>query len=180
MVDADPGTIYLLETAKDRLGRSSPGYRIEDVDTFLDGILAALGRDAPPAPADVRAVTFPLTSEWHTGYTPREVDRLIGELAQLVREPGASAGLPPGVHELVDRIRGCRFGTTRRRGYDEEQVDDFLDRVMNGLVQGERGTLQQLAGEARFKTVQLRPGYVMADVDNFLTSVERELADLPW
>ena len=51
---------------------------------------------------------------------------------------------------------------------------------MDALVQGERGTLQQLAGEARFKTVKLRPGYVMPEVDNFLTSVERELADLLW
>jgi hypothetical protein len=51
---------------------------------------------------------------------------------------------------------------------------------MNGLVRGERGTLQQLAGEARFKTVKLRPGYAMADADGFVASVERELTDLPW
>jgi DivIVA domain-containing protein len=179
-VDADPGTVYLLETAKDRLGKDSPGYRFEDVDSFLDGVLAALRDGEPPAPAEVRSVTFPLTSEWRTGYTPRDVDRLIGELAQLVGGPGSSADVPPAVRELVDRIRSCQFGTTRRGGYDEKEVDDFLDRIMNGLVRGERGTLQQLAGEARFRTVKLRPGYVMADVDGFVASVERELADLPW
>lgn len=146
-MDADPGTIYLLETAKDRLGSDSPGYRIEDVDSFLEGVLAALRRGQPPPPAEVRAVTFSLTSEWRTGYTPRDVDRLIGELAQLVGGPGSSADVPPAVRELVDRIRSCRFGTTRWGGYDEEEVDEFLDRIMNGLVRGEHGTLQQLAAK---------------------------------
>ncbi len=49
---------------------------------------------------------------------------------------------------------------------------------MDNLIQGERGTLQQLAGEARFTTVRLRPGYRMADVDSLLASVEHALADL--
>jgi DivIVA domain-containing protein len=179
-VDVDPGTIYLLETAKGRLGKDSPGYRSADVDSFLDGVLAAIRDGQPPTPAVVRAVTFPLTSEWRTGYAPRDVDRLIGELAQLVRGPGSNADVPPTVRELVDRIRNCKFGTTRRSGYDEEEVDEFLDRIVNGLVRGERGTLLQLAGEARFKTAKLRPGYAMADVDSLLASVERELADLTW
>lgn len=42
---------------------------------------------------------------------------------------------------------------------------------MRNLIRGERGTLQRLAGEARFTTVKLRPGYVMADVDSLLTAV---------
>jgi hypothetical protein len=37
-----------------------------------------------------------------------------------------------------------------------------------------------LAGEPRFTTVKIRPGYVMADVDSLLASVQRALADLPW
>lgn len=40
--------------------------------------------------------------------------------------------------------------------------------------------MQQLAGEARFTTVRLRPGYVMADVADLLGSVEHALADLAW
>ncbi|MGD0704513.1 MAG: DivIVA domain-containing protein [Trebonia sp.] len=179
-MDDDPGTIYLLETAKDRLARDSPGYRIQDVDSYLDGVLAAVRNGQPPASADVRAVTFPLTSEWSTGYTPRDVDRLLGELAQLVRGRVSSTDLPPAVRELVDQIRNCQFGTTRRGGYDEKEVDDYLDRIMDGLVRGERGTLTQLAGKAEFTAVRLRPGYVRADVDRLLASVERGLADLAW
>ena len=178
-MDADPDAVYLLETAKDRLARGFPGYRIADVDSFLDGVLAALRGGEPPSPADVRAVTFPLT-RWRTGYAPRDVDRLIGELAQLVRRPGTDADVPVGVRKLVDRIRISRFGTTRRGGYDEEEVDEFLDRIIHNLMRGERGTLQRLAGEARFTMVRLRPGYRMADVDGLLASVEHALADLAW
>lgn len=177
-MDAD-GAIYLLETAKDRLARDLPGYRIPDVDSFLDGVLAALRGGEPPSPADVRAITFPLT-KWRTGYAPRDVDRLIGELAQLVRRPGSDAEVPLGVRKLVDQIKTSRFGTTHRRGYDEEEVDKFLDRIMDSLNRGERGTLRQLAGEAQFTTTRLRPGYLMADVDSLLASVERALADLFW
>jgi DivIVA domain-containing protein len=176
-VDADPGTVYLLATAKGQLARDIPGYRIQDVDSFVDGVLAALRSGEPPSPADVRAVTFPLT-KWRTGYAPRDVDRLIGELAQLVRGPGPDADVPLAVRELVDRIGNSRFGTTHRGGYDEEEVDEFLDRMMRNLIRGERGTLQRLAGEARFTTVKLRPGYVMADVDSLLASVEHALAGL--
>jgi DivIVA domain-containing protein len=176
-VDADPDPVYLLETAKDRLARDLPGYRIADVDSFLDGVLAALRRGEPPSPADVRAVTFPRT-RWRIGYAPPDVDRLIGELAQLLRRPETDADVPPGVRKLADRIRISRFGTTHRGGYDQKEVDEFLDKITGNLTRGERGTLQQLAGEARFTTVRLRPGYRMTDVDSLLASVEHALADL--
>ena len=140
---------------------------------------AELRGGTPPSPAAVRAVTFPLT-KWRTGYAPRDVDRLVGELAQLVQRPGSDVDVPLAVRELVDRIRNSRFGTTRRGGYEEEEVDEFLDRIMRSLIRGERGTMRQLAGEAQFTTVRLRPAYVMADVDDLLGSVERALSDLAW
>jgi DivIVA domain-containing protein len=177
LVDADPGAVYLLETAKDRLAKDFPGYRVADVDSFLDGVLAGLRVGEPPSCAVVRAVTFPLT-KWRPGYAQRDVDRLLGELAQLVRRAGSDTDVPLDVRELIDRIRTSTFGTTRRSGYDEEEVDKFLDRIMDNLIRGERGTLRQLAGEARFTTARLRPGYVTADVDSLLASLDRALADL--
>ncbi len=178
-MDADPGTVHFLETAKGRLARDLPGYRISDVDSFLDGVLAALRGGEPPSPSNVRAVTFPLT-RWRSGYAQRDVDRLVGELAQLVRRPGSDADVPLAVRQLVDRIGNSRFATTRWGGYDEEEVDRFLDRVIHSLMLGERGTLEQLAGEARFATSRIRPGYVMTDVDSLLASVEQALAHLAW
>jgi DivIVA domain-containing protein len=73
---------------------------------------------------------------------------LVGKLAQLVHRSGTDADVPLGVRKLVDRIRSSRFGTTHRGGYDENEVDEFVDRIMDNLIRGERGTLQQLAGEA--------------------------------
>jgi DivIVA domain-containing protein len=178
-VDADPAAVYLLETAKARLGRDFPGYRTSDVDAFLDGVLAALRSGQPPSPAVVRAATFPLTT-WRPGYAQRDVDRLIGELAQLVRGTGPDKDDSVGARELVGRIKSAKFRTTRRGGYDEEEVDKYLDRIMDGLSQGERGTPRQLAGEPRFTTTRLRPGYVIADVDSLLASVEQAIAGLSW
>ena len=86
-MDSDPDAVYFLETAKERLAKGTPGYRISDVDSFLDAVLAAVRDGEPPSRADLRTVTFPLTQR-RTGYVPRDVDRLIGELAQLVRRPG--------------------------------------------------------------------------------------------
>jgi DivIVA domain-containing protein len=176
-MDADPGAVYLLETAKDRLAKDVPGYRMADVDSFLDRVLAALRSGGPPSPAEIRAVAFPVT-KWRPGYAPRDVDRLIGELAGLLQGPGSGEAVPLGVRGIVDSIRSSRFGTTHRGGYDEEEVDRFLDRIVDNLTRGERGTLRQLAGEARFTTVKLRPGYRVADVDSLLASVEQALADL--
>jgi DivIVA domain-containing protein len=178
-VDADPGTVHLLETAKSRLALGFPGYRISDVDSFLDGVLVALRGGEPPSPADVRAVTFPLT-KWRSGYAQRDVDRLIGELAQLVRRPGPDGDDPLAVRNVIGLIRDSTFGTTHRGGYHQLEVDEFLDRITDKLTRGEHGTLQQLAGEARFTTVKVRPAYVMADVDSLLASVERALTDLAW
>ncbi len=178
-MDGDSGTAYLLETAKDWLARDTPGYRISDVDSFLGNVLAELRSGAPLSPADVRAVTFPLTTV-HTGYAPRDVDRLVGELAQLLQSPGSGPDVPLAVRVLIDRIRHARFDTTRRGGYEEEEVDEFLDRIMRNLIRGERGTMQQLAGEPLFTRVRLRPAYVVADVDDLLGSVARTLADLAW
>lgn len=178
-MDADPGAVYLLETAKDRLAKDVPGYRMADVDSFIDRVLAALRGGSPPSPAEVRAAAFPVT-KLRPGYAPRDVDRLIGELAGLLQGPGSDAEVPLDVRGIVDSIRSSRFGTTRRGGYDEEEVDQFLDRIVDNLTQGERGTLRQLAGEAQFTLVKLRPGYRVEDVDSLLASVEQALADLAW
>jgi DivIVA domain-containing protein len=178
-VDADAAAVDFVATAKQRLGKDLPGYRISDVDSFLESVLAALRGGRPPSPAVVRAVTFPLTT-WRMGYARRDVDRLIGELAQLVQGTGPACDVPAGASELIDRIRNVKFRTTHRGGYDEEEVDQYLDRITDGLSRGERGTVRQLAGEPRFTATRLRPGYVIADVDSLLASVDQALAELFW
>jgi DivIVA domain-containing protein len=75
--------------------------------------------------------------------------------------------------DLIDRIQNAKFRTTRLSpGYDEEEVDAFLDRLVGIL----RGSDLPDYGEVRnveFATTRRRPGYAMKDVDRFL----REIAE---
>jgi DivIVA domain-containing protein len=57
-------------------------------------------------------------------------------------------------------------------GYGEDEIDAFLDRVVATL----RGTTDypvtaQEVRDAKFSTVLLRPGYLIADVDSFLAGI---------
>lgn len=69
---------------------------------------------------------------------------------------------------IIDRIRNAMFRTTRLgTGYDEEQVDTFLDRAIETLRSGYSPNVRG----ARFTTTRLRPGYVRADVDGLLQEI---------
>lgn len=56
--------------------------------------------------------------------------------------------------------------------YDEEDVDDFLDKVVATLGRGEPLTPGEVRG-AQFRTTRLLPGYVQQDVDDLLEQIER-------
>lgn len=72
---------------------------------------------------------------------------------------------------LIERITKVTFGTTRLSpGYDEGEVDIFLDRLVAVLSEGgqpDHGELRNV----RFTTRWLRPGYDVEDVDGFLREV---------
>jgi DivIVA domain-containing protein len=75
---------------------------------------------------------------------------------------------------LIDRIKNVRFSTTRlASGYEEREVDDFLDQLVATISSG--GRLDAAAvSEARFHTTRLRPGYTKQDVDAFLDELIRD------
>ena len=63
-----------------------------------------------------------------------------------------------------------------KRGYNEDEVDAFLDRIVATL----RGTTQypvtaKDVREVQFSTVMFKPGYLIADVDAFLESIAEVL-----
>jgi DivIVA domain-containing protein len=79
-------------------------------------------------------------------------------------------------------IREQQFATTRlTTGYNEQEVDDFLDRAeftLDVLLQGrpERATLTAAEVErVQFATTRARPGYDPAQVDRFLDVLAEEL-----
>ncbi|MFI7053812.1 DivIVA domain-containing protein [Streptosporangium canum] len=88
-------------------------------------------------------------------------------------EYAASEETLAAFEEHAARVERAAFRAGRLgMGYNEDQVDAFLDRVVATL----RGTTDQpvTPGDvraARFATVILKPGYAVSDVDEFLTDL---------
>ncbi|MBB4705517.1 DivIVA domain-containing protein [Sphaerisporangium siamense] len=169
------------------------GYNELAVDYALDAFLVAVETLAARAPAPAampwppigtappRAVPAPHGFP-HAGtfgaaaVSPAEEDAptLPGMPAQRMPPPEAVPEEPATWLEAqaarVERVlfRAGRLGA----GYDEDQVDVFLDRVVATL----RGTTDRpLTGDqvraAAFDTVMFRPGYAVVEVDAFLAEV---------
>ncbi|WP_421735942.1 DivIVA domain-containing protein [Cellulomonas sp.] len=76
-----------------------------------------------------------------------------------------------------------KFAATKfREGYDQDEVDDFLDRVADTLKEREgagratKPVTAQLIDGIRFQTTKWREGYDQQEVDAFLDRVRAELA----
>jgi len=92
--------------------------------------------------------------------------------------PGPGPAIAPDARTagLIERIKNVKFGTVRLApGYDEEEVDTFLDKLVAALSQDGQLNRSELR-DIRFSTTRLRPGYAMPDVDTFL----EEVAQATW
>jgi DivIVA domain-containing protein len=162
------------------------GYDPVDVDALIERIESTLGRGShalEPVTADeVRRATFRAR---RGGYQETAVDfaleAFVVALETQARRPVRLAMAEPTGDLLreewfesqatrVERVafRPGRMGT----GYNEDEVDAFLDRIVATL----RGTTAypvtaQQVREAKFSTVLFRPGYLIADVDSFLAGI---------
>jgi DivIVA domain-containing protein len=165
-----------LGNVKVQLPRRGPGYRVGDVDAFLDQIVEALRRGEQPDPGQVRLARF-RTTHRRPGYDRQSVAALLDELHHRLRGPTLPGDLPGATPSsaatgLMERIRSAKFGVTRLApGYDEEDVDTFLDKVVATLGRGEPLTPAEV--RAQFHTTRIRPGYLQHDVDDLLVQIER-------
>ena len=83
-----------------------------------------------------------------------------------------------GYADLIERVKNAQFRTTRLSpGYDEEEVDNLLDRVVAVLRESELPDPEELR-TVQFTTRRLRPGYVMQDVDGLLREIAEAAAAL--
>jgi DivIVA domain-containing protein len=82
----------------------------------------------------------------------------------------------PDAETLIHRISNAQFSTTRLRpGYDEEEVDKFLDKLIADL--SDCGRLDPArVRDVKFTQTRLRPGYTEEDVDAFLDEVTAQAA----
>jgi DivIVA domain-containing protein len=80
---------------------------------------------------------------------------------------------PAAAQEMAEMVRKAMFRTTRlQSGYEEEQVDNFLDEIAETLAGG-RPLDPALVRAAVFTTTRVRPGYAQEDVDTLLDKVAR-------
>ncbi|HEX4093127.1 MAG TPA: DivIVA domain-containing protein [Trebonia sp.] len=77
----------------------------------------------------------------------------------------------PGYLDLIERVRNAKFRTTRLPpGYDDAEVDNFLDRIVGILSESGLPDPDELRS-AQFTTRRLRPGYLKQDVDGLLAEI---------
>ncbi|MEV5408452.1 DivIVA domain-containing protein [Thermopolyspora sp. NPDC052614] len=106
-------------------------------------------------------------------------------------EPGAGDETADGAHaavadapaetwfeEQAARVERARFRSGRLgMGYNEDEVDAFLDRVVATLRGATDAPLTPAdVRDARFSTVLLRPGYAIGEVDEFLAELAEVIA----
>jgi DivIVA domain-containing protein len=169
-----------VRNSRFRTTRLSPGYREDEVDDFLDVVVAdlagrGLGRAQEPPPLPPRPGAAGASAQ------PRH-QRTDPGGRQHPSAPGPQ-DTPPGGPGMTPRdVREKQFATTRlTTGYNEQEVDDFLDRAeftLDVLQQGrpERATLTAAEVERiQFSTTRARPGYDPAQVDHFLDVLAEEL-----
>jgi DivIVA domain-containing protein len=76
---------------------------------------------------------------------------------------------------MINRIRNARFRTTRiRPGYDDREVDTYLDEAISLLAAG-----QPPVPPAGFSANRRKPGYVRDDVDALIAEITAFSPRLP-
>jgi DivIVA domain-containing protein len=159
--------------------RASRGYDREQVYTFVARIEGTLGRSplyAPPVTADeVRAVRF---ARKVGGYGMNAVDAALEAYVRELEDKGGRGRPRSGeVDQLIGLVRNVQFGTTRLEvGYDEQEVDAFLDKMIVALRENRARPSE--VNTAVFATTRMRPGYRQTDVDAFLERLASEIGRL--
>ena len=190
-----------VRNSRFRTTRLSPGYREDEVDDFLDLVIADLTERGLGRPGDQRH-SPPLPPRHGSGSTAsHETSKTHGRAGrhgtggpEHTEQPRSSSPHPPsGTPHPQSRssrpalmtprdIREQQFATTRlTTGYNEQEVDDFLDRAEFTLDMLQRGRPDQATLTAaevervQFATTRARPGYDPAQVDHFLDVLAEEL-----
>ena len=102
---------------------------------------------------DVDNVRFTAT-QFREGYSQREVDRFLEKVAnslKVLQERADSSGYTPASAHVevltVDDVQNVKFAATRlREGYEQDEVDRFLDHVVETMRYLEANGATQTSG----------------------------------
>ncbi len=179
-----PWTATHAETIRSaRLPRIRGGYNLEDVDRHLTRIGILMGQQQPVPPVSTLALR---RSRLREGYAPQAVEALLAHVAAWQSDFDL-AGPPPNprtdqwgddesgysgprrewTHKQQDWVREIAFARrTGSRAYEENDVDEFLDKVLFAMAKGEELPVIE---SARFYPPRIgRGGYDAIAVDVFL------------
>ncbi|RDI31024.1 DivIVA domain-containing protein [Lentzea flaviverrucosa] len=176
-------------------GETAPGtfgYDEEDVDTFLD--LVVLMFEVAPPPRDAGPPTtvlspLPQQQQRPQQRSPQPDPRpKQDQRPQQPRRPQPAPSQPaqqPALQKAIDSpkltaadIRNIAFHRPPRgrRGYQESQVDAFLDRIEATLL-GQDNLTSKDVRDVRFSRPLIgRRGYDETEVDGFLGQIEQQLS----
>ena len=186
----------LANVAFDKPSFGKRGYRESEVDSYLERIERTLtaqraGLDLPAdaiTSADVHHVTFHKSGFSERGYDEREVDDFLdaveAELDRLSDEAAGAAAptalVPRSAPGMIgpDQVRTIEFNRAPfgKRGYDEEEVDLFLDRIEATLLGQDTVSAEEIHSVLFSKPPIGRRGYHEDQVDAFLDRVQATLA----
>jgi DivIVA domain-containing protein len=158
--------------------RGVRGYHRDQVDALVARIEGTLGRSplyaAPATALEVGGVRF---TRRLRGYRTKAVDAALQAYARELETRDGRRIPKPAADRLIGKVRNVQFAATRlSEGYDERQVDAFLDELIVALR--ERRALASDIRAVRFGATRARAGYRPAEVDAFLDHLAAEIERL--
>ena len=167
--------------AKPPLGKR--GYDERQVDEFMERVAAALDGFGSLTADEVRKVVFTKPPVGKRGYDEQEVDALLDFAASALStgaDPPASTAANAGQEPLSGyQLRQAVLprAPIGNRGYDRQQVDEYLARLAASLDRsGMPLPADQLPRVPFDLTSGLRRGYRVEDVDALLERVAAEVS----
>lgn len=164
------------------MSRWHKGYHRRQVDQFVNNVEVSLSGMIPmPSATEIRRVGFEMV---RGGYRPQAVDEALDVLEERVltvqrMSSGRRGRLDPAGEAAMLRAELAapymqRFDRAGgfRRGYDMDDVDDFVDRVLAAFDGGAKLTVEDV------RAVAFRPrrgGYREQAVDDALDHVVEHL-----
>ena len=180
------------------LTRFKTGYSTQEVDAFMQEFIAALRSWETGTPygvltsRDVTSRAFTPT-RFRDGYEQGEVDAFMREAAATLQawETGtatSTAGAAATPAELLTfyDVMDAKFLGTKFEGYEQSEVDAFLDRVITTLQAWETDSVPSASDpqtaltsqdvlNKKFSATRFSEGYEQDEIDEFLDEITETL-----
>jgi len=149
----------------------------DDSDRVMAAAVTVLGGDPLLSNVNIHPGAGQVEKQGASDAPSRPSAHAAAEKQTSKPEPGPQASK----YALAEWVDAVQFSTTRLRpGYDELEVDAFIDAVRDTFLRiREQPLTPDAVRNVQFTTTRQRPGYDEEEVDIFLDEVELRLAGMP-